>query len=546
MVSRLRQLHNSQTTNIIGTVMLCALVTSCGLEEFREVPRPVDSVVLSNEADAGALDAHLSPEANESGPMADEPSNGSTDRPDDSDGKDATFTSDAFDTRTSDKSANHEPVDASEGGPTHGDGAPNSLEVFDAGGVPSTKCGIPQPHGAPLCDPVAQCGCEGIQHCAYTPNRQDRFTCISPGDILPQHGCDFDDDCVYGAVCNQGLCMTTCETSEDCSEDTRCVDVPTADGVEADIRVCHKPCDPLDVASCSADAMCAATSGEYPACVRSRDDRGAEERCADDPDCAPGFGCTADKLCRAWCTLEGDPQLENAGLSPEAAVGHCPPDSTCEPSPSNAGMGQCTAPCPIPDVEGSECSVVPASCGCREGETCHVETLGKTACEPPGSNGYMTWCDRNSQCAAGFSCLAYLCRPVCERPASPCVDGSVCERLTTSDASPLVCLGHCDPVNPESNEGLFTACGVGAYCSPGYTVVERPESHCLRETTITRKQLGESCEWDTDCSNGLGCNPDTETCARWCATNEDCGDGVCAPGGIERTRMNKEILGFCD
>jgi hypothetical protein len=339
--------------------------------------------------------------------------------------------------------------------------------------------------------------------------------------------------------------MTTCAANEDCHDDTQCVDVPTADGVEADIQVCAKPCDPFDEASCGQGATCAATSGAYPTCIRkSGDDGTAEDPCESDADCEHGFGCTTDRVCRAWCTLEDSPDNANNDAGPSAPA--CPAHSACESAVNDFGFGQCSAPCPVPDVEGSQCSILPTSCGCSEDTTCHAEQLGKTICEKPGPNGYMTWCDKNAQCAAGLSCLANLCRPICDEETHPCADASTCTKTLSSDASPSACLGHCDPTEPSASNDGFTACGAGAYCSPGFAGdALSPESHCLRGTDLKPKVIGQTCAFDTDCSNGLGCDLDTQTCAAWCLTDNDCGEGSCYLAGSVRTVNADELLGLC-
>lgn len=575
MASRTRHLQNAHTTRIVGQLTLAWLVTSCGLlENVKELPQPAESAVLSNApgVDAGdaAVEVNAEVEIDASPPdvvartstASDVSTSGATSTEQHSTGVPEAATADPSTsalTTSGQASAHFEPdagtpiqVDASPAQMVDSGNTPESLvdtdsivvwdSGADSGGVPITKCGIPQTKGVPLCDPVAQCGCETGDNCAYTPTRARRFTCVAPGTTPVQDACDLDDQCALGNVCHNGLCMATCATNEECGEDAQCVDVLTADGVEPDIRVCSKPCDPLDSESCGQGAMCAATSGAYPTCVRKRGEDGRnEDPCEGDADCEHGFGCTEDAVCRAWCTLE-IPEGAEAGSQPS----ECPAHSTCDPAANAFGLGQCSKPCPVPTVEGSECSILPVSCGCSADQTCHIEEWGKTICEAPGPNGYMTWCDKNSQCGVGFSCLANLCRPVCDDTA-PCADGSSCIKTLSSDSSPSACLGHCDPLAPESSTGDFTACGTGAYCSPGFsTDSNSPESHCLRGTDARPGVAGEACGNDTDCENGLGCDLGTQTCAAWCTSDQDCEQSSsCYLAGSTRTRNTGELVGWC-
>jgi hypothetical protein len=550
----------------------CCLLTCCGLlDDLKDVPKGTDSVVLPNTpssdaGEAGIFDAAVAATATEAGlntpaltfvESCNTPTCNSLNSTKGSTSAASSVTTaslhrDAAAAEPAMPEAGHTSAEdsgidaSSDSDPTSTQVAQSDSAVFlDAGSAPTVKCGLLQPDGTPLCDPVAQCGCDIGQNCAYTPERQSLFTCVAPGTTAVQDACYLDDECEVGSACADGMCLKTCATNEDCPDDSQCEDVFTKGIAETNIRVCKKPCDPLEETSCGNGAMCAATSGAYPTCVRKTGQDGTdEEPCESDANCAQGFGCTADLVCRAWCKLADD--LGDAVGVTDASANVCPSYSFCEPANNELGLGQCTAPCPVPAVDGSECSILPTACGCTEGKTCHSEQLGKTVCEVPGPNGYMTWCDRNSQCGAGLSCLANLCRPICDSEDSPCADGSSCAKTLTSEFSPSACLGHCDPVDPSSTIDGYSPCGLGAYCSPGFDGDSQiPESHCLRGTDLRPKLVGESCADDTDCDAGLGCDKGTLTCAPWCKSDGDCTNGTCYLDGSVRTREQDELLGWC-
>lgn len=440
------------------------------------------------------------------------------------------------------------------------DGGAVTLDTVD-GPLPSLSpsteeptCGIPVDNGIPLCDPVAQCGCNEGQTCAFTPERSRLFSCVKPGSTPLGDRCDADDSCVAGTVCVSGLCTATCRYDDDCNAGT-CVPVSVGQTVIQDLRVCGVTCDPLDLDACGVGATCANASGTAKfACVRQAAEGGLNASCSESKDCAPGLGCALDGTCRPWCSLssllgdvdsllEGEPATSSDAGSPHA---ECPDFSECLPFSINAGLGLCGAACPVPDVAGSECSVL-TGCGCSDGETCQVDLAGVTACNPPGPRPAMGWCNDNTQCGAGLSCIGALCRPVCDPDSLPCADGSGCFRASTAETSPSACLGHCDPVETTRDDAEFTPCGLGAYCAPGLASNSSlPESHCVRQNDVTVAN-GAPCTADYECKNGSGCDPETDTCRDWCRSADDCPSGQRCDVQISpaRTGAVEEPVGIC-
>lgn len=435
-------------------------------------------------------------------------------------------------------------------------GVPSGVNVVD-GHLPELSpredanlCGIAVDNGPPLCDPVARCGCEADQTCAFTPDRVRLFTCVSPGDTADGAECDHDDACKSGSVCTNGLCAATCRLDSDCGAD-KCVTVSTAMGVVENLRVCVAPCDPLDAAACGAGATCANAPGTATfTCQRQATAGTVDAACETSSDCAPGLGCALDGVCRAWCSLEAElGLLADAGSVVGVAleVGVCPEYSECLAFDPQGGLGLCGASCPVPEVPGSECSLVPTTCGCSDDETCQVDISGKTQCAPPGEHTAMEWCTRNSDCAAGLSCVGSLCRPICDAELLPCADGSGCVQASSAENSPSTCLGHCDPVLPTLDDDEFTPCGTGAYCSPGLTGDEvLAASYCARQSDTPAKE-GAACASDFQCKNGFGCDPETDTCQAWCRETEDCAAGKTCDLNVSPSRGagTADPVGLC-
>lgn len=418
----------------------------------------------------------------------------------------------------------------------------------------ANPCGIPVDNGPPLCDPVANCGCDAEQTCAFTPDRVRLFTCVPPGDTVNGARCSNDDACRRGSVCANGLCAATCRFDSDCGED-KCAAVPSNDGFIENLRVCVATCNPLDPHACGAGATCANVPGTATfTCGLQVSSGEANDPCTTSSECAPGLGCALDGVCRAWCPLStdatdaGDAGSAAASIASDApTTGNlCPEYSECLPFDTSGGLGLCGAPCPVPDVADSECSIIPTTCGCSDGNTCQVDVTGKTQCVAPGDHTAMEWCSKNADCAAGLSCVGALCRPICDTELLPCADGSGCVRASSAPNSPSMCLGHCDPVRPDLDDDEFTPCGVGAYCAPGSNDATSSQSYCARQSDTPSKE-GAACTTDFECKNGFGCDADSHTCQPWCREPEDCAAGKTCDLGVSPPRSAGEAdpVGLC-
>jgi hypothetical protein len=85
-----------------------------------------------------------------------------------------------------------------------------------------------------------------------------------------------------------------------------------------------------------------------------------------------------------------------------------------------------------------------------------------------------------------------------------------------------VCTQYCDFINPANAAAGFGACGTGTTCSRARDGADLyPDCYPLNAAPPA------SCEVDSDCARGTGCN--SGTCRKWCRVGvaADCSGGTC-------------------
>jgi hypothetical protein len=161
------------------------------------------------------------------------------------------------------------------------------------------------------------------------------------------------------------------------------------------------------------------------------------------------------------------------------------------------------------NVPSSQCGIFP-QCGCGGGQNCNVEnnTTGQAMCAAAGATPDWNNCSGNgdAQCKKGSSCVDGVCSPFCGGTAD--CPGAYRECLQVVNGSNQnipgfkVCSQFCDPTNPQSSSGGYSACGPNVNCYPGSDPGRI--STCLGPTTASGTQ-------DANCKNGS--SGDTSKCA---------------------------------
>lgn len=439
---------------------------------------------------------------------------------------------------------------------------------------------------AGLCDPTGGCAtsdCD-FEHsgktCGYTPDRTYPFMCVVTANYEPYRPCDSDDVCAPGSVCISKVallldgsfytrpapvCRPTCSEDADCGDGEWCEQATDDDNQPIpDLKVCHRHCSTeadCYVGEGDGEVRCSnAQVGAPPSSYECSRYRPAVSEPATDETSAGAPTATGDSA-----ESQGGPapvDSANSGLSSGlalqalsvrgveveclfaeqckvgfdcvdyACVQRCETSDECDGSECQfvEGRGTCGAICDKP--ADAECGLLPTNCGCDAGETCQLGADFRATCAAPGPNPAMTWCNDSGDCGSGLSCMAGLCRPLCEPESDDCGPGAGECVLSVSarDGDIYACAGYCDPVESPN-------CGAGAVCLPGFDSHHHHRAMCVAESPDRApRDKGGECTADYDCKTGLGCDA-KGTCQAWCRTDDDCATGrTCS--------MNANIPGY--
>lgn len=428
--------------------------------------------------------------------------------------------------------------------------------------APATNEGCQETAG--LCDPVGECALSDCEFettgksCGYTPGRTYPFMCVHTANYEAYRPCDADDVCAPGSVCvskvsllkdgsfyrrSGAVCRETCRLDADCGQDEWCAQATDENNAPIpDLRVCHRRCDAESdcyVGDGDEEVRCSSSiEGGLPStyeCSRAHTPRQSAETTSAvessegeaNPTQANGAGLSATftlhtlraEGATATCIIGEDCQAKEDCVD-NTCRPRCEEDDDCDGAKCVMihGRGTCGAPCEKP--EGAACALLPLNCGCDTNETCVLGPDSEPACSSPGPNAAMSWCNDSTDCGAGLSCVAGLCRLLCHPDEHPCNPqfGECVLSAARESGDIYACAGSCDPVTAPS-------CGPGAICIPGFDPNHHRQALCVAERPAqSPRPEGKACAEDHDCAPGLGCST-SAVCQPWCRSDGDCEGG---------------------
>jgi hypothetical protein len=169
------------------------------------------------------------------------------------------------------------------------------------------------------------------------------------------------------------------------------------------------------------------------------------------------------------------------------------------------------------------------SAGCSRDADCPLGML----CDARGRCVTTGTCDRDADCGAGMICEAGTCTfgtRLC-RTHADCAPGEFCMD------------GQCTPSGTCAGD---EDCASGFWCDHRGTCVPRPENGCRTHADCSAGRLcienycravGETCQFDRDCRDGVCLNNE---CTTLCATDADCAPGDACRGGYCRAASDPD------
>lgn len=431
--------------------------------------------------------------------------------------------------------------------------------------------GLCQPRrpGGWACSVTAGGNCQeaGCRECQDGLTCKDGFCCSSacsgtcetcaatPGTCTPLRGGDDADTCAGANTCDTaGQCKR--KDGQTCSAASQCASGHCVDGVCCN-SACTGGCDVCNVTAGVCTVVAQGASGANPSCgafVCNGSSPSCPTSCGNDADCAAGYYCAADGICReqkgqgTMCNANSGADCKSAGCR-VCESGNCVDGFCCD----SACGGSCDS------CNGAELGWEGATNG-----TCHFAPTGyagSPACVTYACDGSSalcaTSCDSDVECADGFYCSTNgSCLPQklqgqacnlttdcktgdCRQCVTGnCVDGVCCNSpctgpCETCSATPGICTPRSAGSLGEPSCAPFFCNGISASCDDSCETDAQcaPEHHCLEGTCHPKKEIGESCANDRQCGTVAFCEDLTSTCVEKSALGEGCTIGrACLSG----------------
>jgi hypothetical protein len=204
-------------------------------------------------------------------------------------------------------------------------------------------------------------------------------------------------------------------------------------------------------------------------------------------------------------------------------------------SGSGSGGSSSGGACSFP--AGATCSVDP-QCGCPSGQKCDIGGTAGAACTTAGSGTVGVRCALNTDCAGGLTCVDGVCHSYCASVGAACPGGLCVQGGSGTQPQDKICTIDCK-LEPDT-------CGAGEACIPITVGGVLTTADCEAPGTGA---YGDSCEYNTECGAGLGCDAPTASgtfCLPWCQSTANCAAGyTCFPFSPAET-IDGITYGYCN
>ena len=189
------------------------------------------------------------------------------------------------------------------------------LDAETTGDVAEASACMPQPQQV-ACQTFPEVGCDG-GNCEVANINTGATICTAAGTRALWNNCNGLGQCAPGTACVGGVCKPYCCSSADCGG--RVCSTVVNNGTTLPIpgfTVCNAGCDPMNPSAiCGPQVTCFpspwnGTGNDEGNCFGPAGNGIGDGGCNGTPSgllqCAPGYYCTTDAVCRKWCRVGFD------------------------------------------------------------------------------------------------------------------------------------------------------------------------------------------------------------------------------------------------